>query len=62
MTQCTIKLLVDKRITENKLIENCLMYYHSGYDYKLLMAVYAMAKSWKIDKFTYYINLIENVN
>jgi len=59
MTQGTLKLTVDKRITDDKMIENCLMYYHSGYDYKVMLSLYAMAKQWKINKLAYYISLIE---
>ncbi len=49
-------------ITERKLVENCLNYYHSGYDYKFLLLFYALAHQWKADKVIYYINLLKKKN
>jgi len=57
----TFKLTIDEKITEQQLIENCLNYYHSGYDYKLLLFFYAFGKKWKADKLIYYINLIREI-
>jgi len=59
MKENTLIIDIGKNVTEDKLIENCLMYYHSGYDYKLMLSLYAMAKQWKINKLVYYISLIE---
>jgi len=57
-TQKTIE--INSNVTEQDLIESCLNYYHSGYDYKLFLFFYALAHSWHVDKLTYYINLIED--
>lgn len=50
---------IDKEITEQKLIEDCLMKKHSGYDYRLTLVFYALEKRWDVEKLIYYINLIE---
>lgn len=53
----TFKL--ESNVNERDLIETCLNYYHSGYDYKILLLFHALTHSWKVDKLIYYINLIE---
>lgn len=60
MTQGTIK--IESKITERDLIENCLNYYHSGYDYKILLSFYTFAHHWNFNKLNYYIHLIEDKN
>lgn len=60
MTQGNFKLNIDDKLTEQQLVETCLMCYHSGYDYKLLFFLYAFGKHWNIDKLEYYLNLIED--
>ena len=56
MHKFTIK--IDKRITEQKLMEYCLNLTYSGYDPIFLMFLYALSKRWRIDKFSYYMDLI----
>jgi len=50
---------LSSKLSEQQLIENCLNYYHSGYDYKLILFFHALTHQWKLDKFTYYFKLIE---
>lgn len=52
---------VDKSITEQLLIENCIMYKLSGLEYIPLFVFYALAESWHIDKLIYYKDLLEKV-
>ena len=56
------KLTIDKNITEQNMIESCLMYYHSGYDYMLIFSFYALGTGMNYKKFKYYHNLIEGKN
>jgi len=56
-TKRTMEIKSD--VTEQQLIENCLNYYHSGCDYKIILLFYALTHRWNVDKLTYYINLIE---
>jgi hypothetical protein len=56
--QGNFTLNIDEKITEQQLIENCLAYYHSGYDYKVLLFLYAFGKQWNYDKLIYYVELI----
>jgi hypothetical protein len=53
----TIK--IDKEITEQLLIENCLNMVYSGYDSYLELFFYALANSWHVNKIVYYLRLIE---
>ena len=65
MTQGNFKLTIDKKITEQQLVENCISYLVAGYDYKLLFFFYAFGKRMHKDDFIYYIKLfveIENEN
>lgn len=55
-------ITISSNIDECILIENCLMYYHAGYEYKHLLCFHALANSWKYDRLMYYINLIEDGN
>lgn len=50
---------LSSKLSEQTLIESCLNYYHSGYDYKLILFFHALTHQWKLDKFTYYFKLIE---
>ena len=50
---------LSSKLSEQDLIEICLNYYHSRYDYRLFLFFHALAHQWHIDKLTYYINLIE---
>ena len=61
MTQGTFKLTIDKKITEQQLVENCISYLVAGYDYKLLFFFYALGKRMHKDDFIYYINLFEEI-
>ena len=61
MTQGTFKLTIDKKITEQQLVENCISYLVAGYDYKLLFFFYALGKRMHKDDLTYYINLFDEI-
>jgi len=50
---------LESPVREQQLIENCLNYYHSRYDYRLFLFFHALAHQWHIDKLTYYFKLIE---
>ena len=52
-------LIIKSEMTEQQIIEDSLMKYHSGYDYKITLLFYALAKSWNINKLNYYLGLIE---
>lgn len=52
-------LTIQSNISEQQLIEICLNYFHSGFDYKIYLFLYAFVKQWNIEKLIYYINLIE---
>jgi hypothetical protein len=54
------KLSVDKKVTEQLVIENCIMWKYAGFDYRILLFVYALAEAWKFDKLIYYTTMIEN--
>lgn len=54
-------ITIKSEITEQELIEYCLNVHHSGYDYMFLIVFHSIANKWKLDKFTYYIRLIEGV-
>jgi len=51
-------ITISSEVSEQHLIENCLMYYHSGYEYHLILFFHAMARRWHKDKLFYYLNLI----
>ena len=55
-TQGTME--IKSNITEQELIETCLNYYHSEYDYRLFLFFHALAHTWHIDKLIYYTILI----
>ena len=55
------KITIDKKITEQQLVENCISYLVAGYDYKVLFFFYALGKRMNVDDFTYYINLFEEI-
>ena len=44
---------------EKDLVESCLNLKHSGYEYMFMFSLFALAKSWHLDKFSYYYKLIE---
>ncbi|MFA6201205.1 MAG: hypothetical protein WC679_12455 [Bacteroidales bacterium] len=60
MGQGTLAIEIDEEIDERLLIENCLMYYYSGYDPSIILSLYAFAKKWHITKFIYYLSLLKN--
>ena len=53
------KLEIDKTITEQKLIENCLNMKSSGYNCDIVFLFYALGKRWHVDKLLYYTKLLE---
>ena len=56
----TEKLTINiTNLTEQQIVEYSLMKHHAGYDYKITLLFYALAKSWHRDKLFYYIKLIE---
>ena len=58
--QGNLKIEID--INEHDFIESLLNMKHSGVsDNNLILFIsfYALAKSWHIDKLTYYLNLLE---
>lgn len=57
MTQGTFTIQIDKEVTEQKIVEDFLNHYYSGYDFFIPLSFYALAKSWKIQKLAYYMNL-----
>ena len=52
-------LVIDSNVTETTLVETCLNYKYSGYDYKMMFFLYALGVRMHIDKFTYYMNMLE---
>jgi hypothetical protein len=53
------KITIDKKVTEQGIVETCLNYVSAGLDYKILLFFYAFAQHWHYDKLIYYVNLIE---
>ena len=49
---------IESNISERDLIESCLNYHCSGYDFMLILLFHALAHQWKYDKLIYYRNLI----
>jgi len=58
----TFKISIDKKLTEQSLIEYCLNIKSSGYDCKFIFFLYALGKHWHIDKLSYYIKLLDIEN
>lgn len=54
-----LKINIDKKITEQILMENCLNQISSGYDSTFLLCLYALEKGWDKDKLLYYLNLLK---
>ena len=50
---------INNNVTETTLVETCLCYKHSGYDYKMMFFLYSLGVRMHIDKFTYYMNMLE---
>jgi len=57
MTEGTITITSD--LSEQELVEQCLMLYHSGYEWYVPFVFHAIACKWKHQDIVYYINLIE---
>jgi len=53
------KLTIKTNLNEQGFMESCLNMRHSGYDCTLPFLLYSLAKSWHIDKFTCYWNLLD---
>lgn len=53
------QIKLNPAINERFLVESCLNLAHSGYDYSIYLAFYALSKRWHINKLIYYVNLIE---
>jgi len=45
-----MKIEIDKKITDKMFMEHCLNLHYSGYDPRVLIAFYALGKSWHISK------------
>jgi len=54
-------LTIKINTTEQELVESCLNLKASGFEYMFMFSLFALAKSWHIDKFNYYFKLIEEV-
>lgn len=54
-----ISLKVDKKITEQVIVEDVLNKAASGYDNRLALLIYSMVKKWHYKKLLYYLNLFE---
>ena len=52
---------IDKEVTEQMVIENCIMYKFAGYGFEALLFFYALGKSWNVDKVIYYNKLIGSI-
>jgi hypothetical protein len=50
---------INKKLTEQEIIEHCLMLYHSGYEFMHLLGFYAFDKGWNLNKLLYYVKLIK---
>ena len=57
-----LSIKIEKGITEQRIVEHCLMLYNSGYEFIHVLGFYAFGKGWKIDKLFYYVNLIKKEN
>ncbi len=54
-----MEITIEANISEQDFIESCLNMKHSGSDPIFHLVIYAFAKSWHIDKLTYYKELLE---
>ena len=61
MKQGTFKLTINKKVTEQQLVESCISYLVAGYDYKLLFFIYALGKRMHKDDFIYYMKLFVEI-
>ena len=61
-TQGTLTIKIDKKVTEQFLIENCLNMKCSGYNNEAVLLLYALDKRWNINKLTYYLKLMKDAN
>jgi hypothetical protein len=55
-------LNIDKKITEQMIIENCLMLKYSGLDYMTIFSFYTLGIGMNYKKFAYYLNLLGEKN
>lgn len=53
------KITISSKLNEQEFMESILNMHHSGINVELPLSLYALAKSWHIDKFIYYANLLE---
>ena len=60
MTQGQLKIQIDKKITDEMMMEYCLNLYFSGYDPFLLMGFYSLGKGWHFNKIVQLTNLMED--
>ena len=58
----TFTIDIDKNITEQSFIENCLNMKYSGYDWRIAFFFYALGRRLHINKFNYYFKLLEDKN
>lgn len=56
--QGSCSLNIDKKITEQMIVENCLMLKYAGLDYMLILSFYALGKGWRYDKLIYYMDML----
>jgi hypothetical protein len=55
------KLNIDKKVTEQFLIENCIMWKLAGVEYRPIFFLYALGKGWNFNKLMYYADLLEEI-
>jgi len=53
------KMEIKTEVSEKELMEGLLNQYHAGYQVDFIFVLYALANSWHIDKFNYYMKLIK---
>lgn len=55
------KLNIDNKLTEQRLIESCIMMKVSKIEYRPVLFFYALGKMWNVNKLIYYNNLLESI-
>ena len=53
------KLTIESNISERDVIEQCFNMKHSGYEYILLLSIYALEQGWNYDKLMYYLEMLK---
>jgi len=53
------EFIISPNVTEQDVVEHCFNLKAAGYTYDHILGIYAFIKTWHIDKFIYYKNLIQ---